>query len=262
MTVPGVPDDVFQQPDCRVRLRYGRSGANDAARAGDALVVVDVLSFSTGTILAAANGARVRPCGWGEDPQALADDPTVQVAVRRHDVPQLGRYSLSPLHMSAAVAGDAIVVRSPNGATCTRVAEDVPALWVAGLVNATATAHAVLQWMAANDDGCVTVLACGERWSTTQPSREDGPLRIALEDQLGAAAVLYGLRDAPGGLSAEARAAAVMFDGCRDDVATLLADCGSGRELIAAGFAQDVELASQLDTTDAVVRLRAGWFQT
>jgi len=262
MTLPGISADVFAQPDCRVRLRHGRSGARDAARAGDGLVVVDVLSFSTGAVIAVAQGARVRPCGWGEEPRELVDETSVEFAVRRADVPALGRFSLSPAAMSSAGPGDAIVVRSPNGATCTRYASDVPALWVGALVNASATARAVGKWLALHPRSRVTVLACGERWREPPEDaalREDGPLRIALEDVLGAGAVLDGLRDVAGGLSAEAEACAQTFRACRNDLTRLLATCGSGRELIAAGFPEDPALAAQLDAHTAVARLVDGW---
>lgn len=249
--------DVYGQPGHRVRLREGRSGAADAASAGDALVVVDVLSFSTGVVTAVARGARIRPCAWGEDPRELAQRLGAECAVQRQLVPAEGRFSLSPDSLRAAGPDDRIVLRSPNGATCVRYANEVPAVWVAALVNATATSAAVHAWLGGDDDRSVTVLACGERWLT---EREDGPLRPALEDRLGAGAVLDGLERRGHDLSPEARAAAATFRSAGDDLAAWIAGCASGLELIEMGFPQDPAAAARLDAERVVVRLGDdGW---
>lgn len=93
-----------------------------------------------------------------------------------------------------------------------------------------------------------TIVACGEHWSSVAAA-EPG-LRPSIEDWVGAgllAGLLAGRVAARGyRLSAEAKAAAAAAD------VELIADCVSARELQAAGFADDVELAMQLDVSDAV----------
>lgn len=94
------------------------------------------------------------------------------------------------------------------------------------------------------------VCPAGERWP-------DGSTRFAVEDWLAAGAILRGL---PGTRSAEAAAAVVAFEAARRDLLAAIADSGSGRELIARGFAADVELAAQLDVSDAVPQLEDAAF--
>ncbi|MHB8961088.1 MAG: hypothetical protein ACYDAN_15870 [Candidatus Limnocylindrales bacterium] len=60
--------------------------------------------------------------------------------------------------------------------------------------------------------------------------------------------------------SPEARLAAAAFERLRPDIARVLEDCASGRELLDRGFANDVELAAELDATGLVPVLRDGAF--
>ena len=104
------------------------------------------------------------------------------------------------------------------------------------LRNATAVARAALRL-----GRTLAVVAAGERWP-------DGSLRPAVEDLLGAGAVLAALdHPAP---SPEARAAAGAFRSA--DLPTALRECASGRELAGAGYANDVAVAARLDASDVV----------
>jgi 2-phosphosulfolactate phosphatase len=136
---------------------------------------------------------------------------------------------------------------SPNGATCSRYGRAVPHLLVGALVNARAVSEAATSILAATVLN-VTVLACGERWK--QPS-EDGELRFAIEDYLGAGAILSGL---PASLSRspEARVCQGAFMAARDDLEQVLSESGSGRELRTMGFPEDVEHATRLSIYEAV----------
>jgi 2-phosphosulfolactate phosphatase len=218
-----------------------------AAERGDVLVVIDVLSFSTATVTAVQHGGIVYPCAWSDDPAAYAARIGAEAAVNRREVPEAGRFSLSPPTFTAIEPGTRVVLASPNGATCSRYGREVPHLLVGALVNAGAVAEAVAQLLA-DDRLNVAVLACGERWR--QPN-EDGELRFAIEDYLGAGAILSGL---PASLSRspEARICQGAFLAARDDLAQILWESGSGRELRAAGYPQDVEHGARLDAYDAV----------
>src|SRR5215218_7915875 len=172
---------MFTQDPYRCRLDWGRRGTREAAARGDVLVIVDTLTFSTAVATAVQHGGRVYPCALTDDPAALAARIGGEAAVHRRDVPAQGRFSLSPRTYVGLTPGTRIVLASPNGATCSRYAPDVPHLFAGTLLNAAAVGAAVAGVLARSDLG-VTVIACGERWQT--PS-EDGDLRIAVEDYLG-----------------------------------------------------------------------------
>ena len=140
-----------------------------------------------------------------------------------------------------------MVLASPNGATCSQYGRSVPHLLVGALVNAWAVAEAVATILASTELS-VTVLACGERWR--QPS-EDGELRFAIEDYLGAGAILSAL-PASLGRSPEARICEAAFQAVSDDIERVLLESGSGRELRAMGYPEDVEHSARLNVYDAV----------
>lgn len=243
----GLVEEVFSQQGFRCRLEWGRHGARAAAERGDVLVVIDVLCFSTATVTAIAGGGIVYPCAWTDDPAALAQQLGAEVAVSRQFVPERGRFSLSPPTMLGIEPGTAVVLASPNGATCSRYGRDVPKLLVGALVNARAVSKALTEILAASDLN-VTILACGERWKA---ANEDGELRFAIEDYLGAGAIIAGL---PSSISRspESMVCEGAFRSARDDLASLLWESGSGRELQEMGYPQDVEHAARLNAYDAV----------
>ena len=110
--------ETVAQDSYRCRIEWGRRGTEHAARRGDVLVIVDTLSFSTAVATAVHHGAVVYPCAEGDDPSSFAARVGGEAAVRRSDVPEKGRFSLSPLTYDSVEAGTHIVLWSPNGATC------------------------------------------------------------------------------------------------------------------------------------------------
>ncbi len=238
----------FSQSGYPCRLDWGRSGARDAAARGDVLVVVDVLTFSTAVATAAARGVLVYP-SLPANAHDLAARLAAEVAVRREDVPRLGRLSLSPLTYLDATPGTRVVLGSPNGAACCLLGRGCAAVAVAGLVNARATAAFVATTME-RTGAAVTVLACAER----RPEGEDGPLRWAVEDYLGAGAVLshLGVDRSPEAVVCEAAFRAVA--GRLEEV---LLGCGSGVELVARGHAEDVRHAARLDLIGTAVVMQS-----
>lgn len=242
---------MYTQHPYRCRLDWGRRGTHMAAERGDILVIVDTLSFSTATVTALHHGGIIYPYALHEDDPALfAHRIGAKVAVNRQEVPALGRFSLSPATFEQIEPGTRVVLVSPNGATCSRYALQVPYLFVGSLVNAQATARAISSLLEQHELN-VTIIACGERWQT--PS-EDGNLRIAIEDYLGAGAILSYLSHEK---SPEAEVCTGAFIHAQDRLGTLLWDCGSGRELRAKGFADDVRAAAQLNIYDTVPFMKA-----
>jgi 2-phosphosulfolactate phosphatase len=153
--------------------------------------------------------------------------------------------SLSPRsfdHVDAAEVGR-VVLPSPNGSAIAFALAGAGVTVVgACLRNAVAVGRRL-----ARDDGRISVVAAGERWP-------DGGLRPSIEDLWGAGAVLSALGRESGdaGASPEARAAVGAFRVVGDDLPAALAECASGRELAAAGFADDVAVASEHGVSDVV----------
>lgn len=137
---------------------------------------------------------------------------------------------------------------SPNGATLCAEAGDTARVLLGCLRNARAVAA-----RAAAIGGPVGVLAAGERWGS-----HDSPLRPAVEDQLGAGAIIAALAATVGVPSPEARFAAAGFGAERAYLPATLRASVSGRELIEGGHGGDVELAAELDACTAVPELRDG----
>lgn len=249
----GAGPDFDPWPDATIHLEWFPAAARQAARRGDILVMVDVLSLSTTLSIAAERHFT----SLVYSPAEIADMGGLEAAAvalearplgKRRKVPP-GELSLSPRSLLDADPGQRVLFTSLNGAAVVAAADGCPRVIAASLRNCDAAAEVLAQSLADGIGRRVTIVACGEHWSSVAAS-EPG-LRPSLEDWVGAG-LLAGRIAARGyRLSAEARAAAVAAD------AGLLADCVSARELRAAGFADDVELALQLDVSKAVP-VRAG----
>lgn len=234
---------AFSQTMDEVRCEWGESGIAAVAPGCEAIVIVDVLSFSTCVDVATGRGAMVYPLADDHSAAELAARVGAHLAGRREET----GYSLSPASLMAIPAGERLVLPSPNGSRLTAMAAAVApeALILAGcLRNARAVAAAATQ-----AGSRVAVIAAGERW------RSDWTLRPALEDWLGAGAIISHLA---GRRSPEAEAAAAVFAGLRRDLASFMRACSSGRELIELGFANDVTLAAQLDCNNRAPALCDG----
>lgn len=244
---------VFSQPGAGVRYEWGHAGAAELGRVCAAMVVVDVLSFTTSTCVAVTRGMRVHPFPWGGQAQEYAKRVGAVVATGRGTVTAEHPWSLSPAALMAAPVVDDLVLPSPNGsAICAAAgATGIPVV-AASLRNARAVADWLLTSGYGTADAAIGVIAAGERWP-------DGELRPAIEDLLGAAAVIDGLIEAPGELSLEAAVALGSLNAV-PDVPAAVRHCVSGRELAVRGFGDDVEIAVCRDTSDVVPLLRGGAF--
>lgn len=242
-------DHIFDQHPYRVRLEWGRRGVRAAAERGDVIVIVDALSFTSAVATAVAHGIDIYPLSEDDDAAAFARMKDAELAVHRDDVPARGRFSLSPQTFETDAAGARVVVASPNGATCGRIARDAPYVFAASLLNAAAVASAV-GGILRETERCATIVACGERWQTPG---DDGDLRFSLEDYIAAGAVVSYIEAAT---SPEARAASAAYHGANASLLDTLLDCASGRELIARGYEADVRFCAKINAYDAVPELR------
>lgn len=245
---------MYSQHPYRCRFDWGRHGVRQAVERGGILVIVDTISFSTSVVTAIHRGGLIYPCSMDEDVNAIAQRIGGEAAVHRRKVPEYGRFSLSPTTFLNIEPGTRVVLASPNGATCSRYAEQVPYLFVGALINAKAIA-AVVSSLIKQSELSVTVIACGERWN---PPTEDGPLRFAIEDYLGAGAILSYLHYAK---SPEARVCEGAFLQVQHDLQALLWDCDSGQELREKGFGEDVIRASQLNIYETVPHMSDGYLK-
>lgn len=223
-----------------VFCQWGLNGLRTIAR-GKIVVIVDVLSFSTATTVAVASGATIFPCEWNDErASALAKAQQAELASKRGQ----GRYTLAPASLRAIPRGLRLVLPSPNGSTLADAAQHFGADAV--VIGCFRNASAVARWVSERQRD-VAVIAAGERSS-------DGTIRFAVEDWLGAGAIISRLK---GELSADAQVAADAFERLHDDIRTILANCATGRELIAAGYADDIDIAAEVDA-DSVVPLLTG----
>jgi len=235
----------------RRRFEWGLTGARAIAgdaQPGDCAVVVDVLSFTTTLSVALERGIAVYPYPWAtaEAPAYAAERAAVLALGRRAGLKE-GAVSLSPVSFDGLSGIDRVVLPSPNGSTISFALRDAGVTVVGACLR---NARAVGRWLQ-RSPGRVMVVAAGERWP-------DGSLRPAAEDLWGAGAVVQalGLADA----SPEAHLAVATYVDVRDRLGSALADSAGGRELVAAGFARDVEIAAAEGASVVVPVLRGDVF--
>ncbi|MER7516564.1 2-phosphosulfolactate phosphatase [Streptomyces sp. NPDC126499] len=241
-----------------VSFGWGPVEARALARQGGCVVVVDVLSFTTAVGVAVEGGTAVHPYRWRDaGAVAYAKEKDAVLAVGRGQATEAHPWSLSPAALRAAPAPrpDRLVLPSPNGsAIAAEAASGRATVVAASLRNPTAVARRLAAEGYGTAERPLAVVAAGERWP-------DGSLRPALEDLLGAGAVLAALRDlAPHPFTPEATAAATLWEATEDPVAALHG-CDSGRELYEYGCPRDVEVAAEIDASTAVPVLVDGAFQ-
>ena len=234
---------TFDQAEFDVRCEWGLSGAAGLAPISDAVIIVDVTSFSTAVVVAAARGARVYPYRSKDESRIeFAKSIDAELAGPRGQA----TYSLSPLSLVSIPGGTRLVLPSPNGSTISLATGDTPT-FAGCLRNARSVAEA-----ASRCGPRVSIIPCGERW------KADGSLRPAVEDLLGAGAIISYLQ---GSLSPEAQAAVDAFNGAEADLLGALTHCSSGKELIAMGFADDIPPIAKLNADDCAPRLKDGAYE-
>ncbi len=225
----------------QIDFAWGRAGLAALLDSCDVFVILDVLCFTTSVDVAVARGAEVLPFPlekYGAD-EAARRGEAVLAKPRREAA---GGPSLSPASLQHLAAGTRLLLPSPNGSALSAMVHEHSA-FAASLRNATAVAAAVQQ-----SGARIAVIAGGEHWP-------GGALRPAIEDLLGAGAVIARLE---GALSPDARAARAAYQELKDEIPATLRASHSGQELIAAGFPDDVELAAQEDVSATVPALLEG----
>lgn len=236
-------------PEASVHLEWGAIGARQAAERGDLVAVVDVLSFST-TLAVAAERGLTSIVYSGEEIASMGGLPAAgerlgarPISRQRRVAP--GELSLSPASLLTADRDQRVLFTSFNGALVVSASQDAPGVYVVALRNATAAARLVAAAVREGLAARVTLIACGEQWTSVAP--QDAGFRPSVEDWVGAGHIAAALSREGLVLSAEARVAipsATDLEAIRSSV--------SARELLAAGFQKDVDLALEVDVSDVV----------
>lgn len=227
--------EVFSQADDTARFEWGYEGVEQVGKGADMVVIIDVLSFTTCVAVVVERGGVVFPYRFrDESAAAYAAVKQAMLAGKRGE-----RISLSPASLSILPSGSRIVLPSPNGSTCSVLAQQGGGIVIAAcLRNAGAVARFIRE-----RGGTVAVIACGERWP-------NGALRPAIEDMIAAGAVLSELPDHT--LSAEAEVAVAAFQSVKHALPSALLRSASGQELLHRGYREDVAIASRYNISAAV----------
>ncbi|MEV4317805.1 2-phosphosulfolactate phosphatase [Actinocrispum sp. NPDC049592] len=229
---------MFTQDGFGVRLEWGLDGVRALAPHCTVLIIVDVLSFSTSVDLIVGQGGRATLANWNGD----------DYGPRR------------PSALKSVQAGSEVLMRSPNGGNLCEQAAITTQVMAGCLRNANAVADRAIDLA---DRGPVGVIAAGEQWGVNLNERgEPGKLRMAIEDYLGAGALVSALlAEGYSPASPEAALAATTFRTAEPYLGELLGGCGSGLELGEKGLAEDIALAGQVNVSKAAPHLVNGVFQ-
>jgi 2-phosphosulfolactate phosphatase len=229
---------MFTQDGFGVKLEWGKDGLDAIAQHCTAVIIVDVLSFTTSVDLIVGQGARAKLDPWtGEN-----------YGPRR------------PSALTSVQAGTDIALSSPNGGELCRQAAKVTRVMAGCLRNANAVADKAID---VADRGPIGVIAAGEQWGINLNERgTPGRLRPAIEDYLGAGAIISALlAEGYTPASPEAAFAASSYKTAEPYLAELLGGSGSGLELGAKGLSEDIAIAGQVNVSKTAPLLTDGIFQ-
>ena len=233
----------FDQNEFNVRFEWGLEGVEALSESSNVIIIVDILSFSTCIDIATSRGATVFPyLGDIHDINAFASEVgAIPVNHKR----SLDQYSLSPSSLRKCTSGTRLILPSLNGSKLSAMSNR-KTTFTACFRNASAVARKAQQ-IGRN----ICVIAAGEKW-------KNGNIRFAVEDFIGAGALISRLN---GKKSPEAISCQDAFQPLTHDLHRFLSQCSSGKELIEAGFSQDINLAAELDCSQTVPILINGAYQ-
>src|ERR1700709_2111283 len=164
--------EPYRQQGWAIRFDWGLPGATTIAQGAAAVVVVDVLSFTTALSVAIDEGVEVYPFRFRDaSAAAFAATRGAVLAIGRREAGATG-VSLSPLSVREAArtgplaTSRKLVLPSPNGSTISRQLAESGAVVVGACLR---NASAVAGWLTGSAArGPVAVVAAGERWPGDQ----------------------------------------------------------------------------------------------
>jgi len=225
----------YSQVEYDIRLEWGSRGVAALAPGVEAIVIVDVLSFTTCVDICLQRRATILPFPWkGEQAEEFAREKNAILASKRGRFDDA--YSLAPSSLISIPEEFRLVLPSPNGSTLTLEAAGHATTYAGCLRNARSLGDHL-----SSNYKRIGVIPSGEKW-------EDGELRPAVEDLFGAGAIISNLN---GRKSPEARMAESSYISCKS-IAEAINECSSGRELHGRGFGDDVNLAVEENCSQAL----------
>ena len=233
---------MSSQDQYDIRCEWGIRGIEKYFSQTDVFIIVDVLSFSTVVDIACSNGALVYPFQWKDD--RLLHYAESKNAIPASSMRSKTEFSLSPYSLKDIPSGTRFVLPSPNGSTLSLSTGNV--LTLCGCLR---NFRLVAEYAMKNGNR-ITVIPAGEKW-------EDGSIRFAVEDWIGAGAVISQLK---GNLTPEAALAKESFTSSENGIKEVILNSVSGRELVEKGFEEDVHLASELNLSECVPILKDGYY--
>jgi 2-phosphosulfolactate phosphatase len=239
---------TFNQSEFNIKLEWGLPGIEQLALVSDVIIIVDVLSYSTCVDIAVSSEAIIYPYKYKDD-SAVEYAKSIGAELADRDRNSSG-YTLSPLSLKNIPSGTKLVLPSPNGATLSISTGSITTI-CGGLRNAKAVAEYAMS-IGKN----ISVIPAGEKWQEHYKSK--GSLRFAIEDLIGAGAIISFLK---GSLSPESESALAVYESVKNDLKEEIKKCSSGKELIERGFEEDVNLACELNVSDCVPVLTNGRYE-
>jgi len=134
----------FDQHGFAIRCEWGNAGVTQLLLESDAIVIVDVLSFSTCVDIAVSNEAKVYPYRF-QDESAVAYAQSVDAILANHQREFATGFSLAPSSLVNIPKGSRLVLPSPNGATLSLATQQIPT-FAGCLRNAKSVAQAIQNW--------------------------------------------------------------------------------------------------------------------
>ena len=251
----------YNQSEYNIKCEWGIKGVEALMEVTDVFIIIDILSFTSCVDICVSNGAEVYPYPYSDKTAIkFAESIGAELAVSRKENPAGEKYSLMLSSLQKIPKGTKLVLPSPNGSSISFAVKNKPVICVC-LRNAKSVAE-----YAAKNYKRISLIPAGEKW-------EDGSMRFALEDLIGAGAVISYLN---GSLSPESSNALAVynhfknkisdtisdtssgkehksvFDSFKNNFAGALKISSSGKELIERGYEHDIEIASGLNVSNSV----------
>lgn len=236
---------VHSNSSHNINCEWGVKGIELHKQNSDVIIIVDVLSFSTAVDIALNRGAVIYPFRFTDETALLYSKQVDAVLASTKRSTEI--LSLSPVSMLKIGFGTRLVLPSPNGSELSFISGSTKVKTIAAcLRNCRAAAEAAMSL-----GEKITVIPAGEKWS-------DGSLRFAIEDLIGAGAILSYIK---GNFSREADLARNTYRSFENNLYEVISDSLSGIELIDSGFPGDVELAAELNVSNTVPLLNGNIFE-
>jgi 2-phosphosulfolactate phosphatase len=226
---------IYNQFEFDIRLEWGIKGVELLSPISDVIIIVDILSFSTCVDIVLSNNSIVFPYKY-KDNTSIEYAKNLNAELASFDRNDKNKFTLSPTSLQAFPSESKLVLPSPNGSTLSLSTGETITL-CGCLRNSKAVAEYAMSL-----GKKISVIPSGELW-------KDNTLRPSFEDFIGAGAIISYLK---GELSPESKSALSTFLMLENNIKTELYSCSSGKELIHRGFKSDVELASEIDFSNAI----------